>query len=73
MMIAESPVICRSDSHYAERPVAIVWQGRQLGILAILDRWRTPDGRWFRVVAGDDGIFELFYNEQWDEWSIHQP
>ena len=69
----DSKVICRSDSTYAERPVGLIWQGKQLDILAILDRWRTPDGKGFRVVAGQDEIFELFYNEQWNEWSIRQP
>lgn len=69
----DSVVICRSDSSYAERPVSLSWQGQRMEIRAILDRWRTPDGKWFRVVAGEDEIFELFYNEQWDEWSVRQP
>ena len=71
-MMSESPVICRSDSSYAERPIGLIWRGQRLDILAILDRWRTPDGKWFRVVAGEDEIFELFYNEQWDAWSVYQ-
>ena len=71
--MADSPVICRSDSSYAERPVALLWQERQLAIIAILDRWRTPQGKGFRVVAGDDEIFELFYDEYKDHWSVRQP
>ena len=71
-MMSESPVICRSDSSYAERPIGLIWQGQRLDILAILDRWRTPEGKWFRVVAGGDEVFELFYNEQRDEWSVQQ-
>jgi hypothetical protein len=69
----DSQVLCRSDSSYAERPVSLIWNGQRLDIRAILDRWRTPEGKWFRVVTGDEQIFELFYNEQWNEWSIRQP
>lgn len=71
--MADSPVICRSDSRYAERPVGLIWNGQRLEIETILDRWRTPDGLWFRIFTRDGQIFELFYNEQWKEWSIRQP
>jgi hypothetical protein len=69
----DSPVFCRSDSSYAERPVGLIWEGQRLDIQAVLDRWRTPEGKWFRVMTDDNQIFELFYHERWNEWSIRQP
>jgi hypothetical protein len=73
-------VECRSDSQYAERPLALHWQGERLEIGEILARWRTPQGRWFRVRAGslgaqvtpssEDMVFDLCYDESSDAWRI---
>jgi hypothetical protein len=53
------------------RRVAIWWQQERLEIIDILERQRTPDGKYFRVAALE-GVFELFYNEMMDEWRINQ-
>ena len=68
-------VECRSDSEYAERPLAVYWQGERLEIVEIISRWRTPDGKWFRVrtqkLPSKEGqIFDLFYNEMNAAWQI---
>lgn len=63
-------VECRSDSHYAERPVALYWQGERIAILEILARWRTPQGRRFRVRAQGGRVFDLFYDDALDVWRI---
>jgi hypothetical protein len=65
-------VECRSDTEYAERPVALHWQEHRLEILEILARWRTPAGKCFRVRTADDQIFELTYNETTAGWEIQQ-
>lgn len=66
-------VECRSDSEYAERPIALYWQGQRLPVSEILARWRTPEGKYFRVRTEDLQIFELFYAERLGEWQIRQP
>jgi hypothetical protein len=66
-------VECHSDVEYAERPIAIQWQGQRLQIVDILTRWRSPNGKCFRVKTTDDQIFDLFYDELYDEWRILQP
>ena len=66
-------VECRSDSEYAERPVALYWQEQRLEIVEILARWRTPEGKGFRVRTTDDQIFELTYVEITADWLIQQP
>jgi hypothetical protein len=68
-------VECRSDSEYAERPLVVYWQGERLDVVEILSRWRTPDGKWFRVrtenlSSNEDQVFDLFYNETNAEWQI---
>jgi hypothetical protein len=66
-------VECRSDSEYAERPIALHWQEQRLEIVEILSRWRSPAGKYFRVRTVDNQIFELTYNETADRWQIQQP
>ena len=66
-------VECRSEHEYAERPVALTWQGRRLEVAEILARWRTPGEKRFRVRTADGQVFELTYVEVSDEWRIHQP
>lgn len=68
------PIVeCHSEYTYAERPIALRWEGRRLGIEAIEARWRLPGGHAFRVRTDDGQVFELFYGELYDEWRIHQP
>jgi len=66
-------VECHSDFEYAERPVALQWNGQRLEICEVLKSWRAPDEKGFRVRVVDGQVFELFYNELQDEWRIHQP
>ncbi len=65
-------VECRSDSEYAERPLALTWQGCRLEIAEILARWRGPAEKGFRVNTADGRAFELTYRELPDEWHV-QP
>lgn len=52
-----------SGSEYAERPLALRWEGQRLEICAVVARWRTPTGRHFRVRVVDKREFDLFYDE----------
>ena len=65
-------VECRSDSEYAERPVALYWQGQRLVIVEILSRWRKPDGKIFRVRTTDQQLFELTYDLSADRWLVER-
>jgi hypothetical protein len=66
------PVLCHSGFEYAERPVALYWEGQHLEICEILGRWRTQGGKRFRVLTRDDQIFELFYDESSKIWRIKE-
>jgi hypothetical protein len=65
-------VECHSGHEYAERPVSFYWEGQRVEIEEIVARWRVPEGKRFRVLTTDGQIFELFYGELYDEWSIRQ-
>ncbi len=63
-------VECHSGFAYAERPVALTWDGQRLEVDSILAAWRTPGARCFRVLAGGPRVFDLVYREAEDEWQI---
>lgn len=63
-------VECRSEHEYAERPLALTWEGQRLEISQILARWRAPGEKRFRVRASDGRVFEMVYLEASDEWHI---
>lgn len=65
-------VECHSGYEYAERPIALHWQGQRLEIAAVEAEWRIPGGRRFRVRTADKRVFELFYGELYDEWRINE-
>lgn len=67
-----SAVECRSDYAYAQRPVALTWEGRRLEVAGVPAEWRTPAGKHFRVRVAEGRVFELTYVEPLDEWQI-QP
>jgi hypothetical protein len=64
-------VECHSGYEYAERPIAVRWEGQRLTVEQVEAEWRIPGGRCFRVRTSSDQRFELFYGELYDEWRIH--
>jgi hypothetical protein len=70
--LKSEPVECHSGFTYAEKPLALTWEGQHLEITQILAEWRTPEEKLFRVRTGDGRVFELAYNQANDEWQIQQ-
>jgi hypothetical protein len=70
-------VECTSGAFYAERPLALTWQGERYVISEILSQGRTPSSHWFRVRLASGQVFELTLDElptHGDEqpvWSIN--
>ena len=62
----------RSDHDYVGRPLAFYWQDKRLGVAEVLAQNRTPHGYSFQVRNEDFGIFELDYDTNTDQWSVHQ-
>ncbi len=63
-------VECRSDYAYAVRPIALTWDGRRLEVSEVRAEWRTPEGKWFRVLTEDGRAFQLSYHEADQTWQI---
>jgi hypothetical protein len=67
-----NPVECHSGHEYAERPIAVHWDGKRCQIEAVIAEWRTPEGKGFLVLAENGYIFRLFYNQDIDNWKIEE-
>jgi hypothetical protein len=66
-------VECHSGYEYAVRPTALQWQGERMVVAEILESWRNPGVKCFRVRTVDEQIFILCYDERRDEWRVDQP
>lgn len=64
------PVECHSGSDYADYPTALHWEGARLEVAFVITRYRTLQGKGFRVLVNDGREFELLYNESTTEWQI---
>ena len=64
-------VECHSGFAYADKPVALTWEGSCLEITRIIAEWRTPEKKHFRVRTASNQIFELAYSPATDEWQIN--
>ncbi|MGA2489667.1 MAG: hypothetical protein ABSF99_05705 [Anaerolineales bacterium] len=65
-------VECHSGFTYADRPVALTWEGQRLEIVQILAEWRSTEIKHFRVRTSDGQVFVLAYSQTTDEWQIQQ-
>lgn len=63
-------VECYSGSRYAERPIAVHWQGKRLEVRQVLHSWRTPNGPGFDVYVVDGHNFRLIYDVRCDSWTV---
>ena len=65
-------VECYSGAAYAERPVAVHWQGQRLVVEQVLRSWRTPDGPGFEVTVASQRKFRLQFDEATGTWDVQE-
>jgi len=68
--VGDELVECHSGYAYAQRPVALHWEGDRLEVEQIEAEWRIPGGKRFHVRVRDGRLFELVYDELGDHWRI---
>ena len=61
-------VECYSGYRADQRPVRFSLGGRTLQVLEIEDQWYGPSARFFRIRAGDGGMYILKHDEVSDSW-----
>jgi hypothetical protein len=65
-------VECHAGYTYPERPTAVLWGDKLLSVIEIMERRKTPDGRYFLVRTEDDLALILIYNEFDDAWQVRE-
>jgi hypothetical protein len=65
-------VRCLAGSRADERPIAVLVEGKEIEIRAILKSWREPDYLYFRVETGNGRTFELRHHEHADYWEMRE-
>lgn len=63
-------VECYSGATYAERPMAVHWQGQRLDVEQVLRSWRTPDGPGFEVIVTGGQKLRLVYDDMNELWTV---
>lgn len=63
-------VLCYSGFSYAERPEAILWQGKKINIKQCVQSRHTPDGKSFEVILENGWKVQLHYLEKEDRWIV---
>lgn len=67
----EIKVDCYSGYRGEETPRCIWFSQRRIHILQILDRWLSPDHRYFKVRGDDDGIYIIRHDLIDYRWELH--
>ena len=55
----ELRVECYAGARGDETPRRLVIDGRPLDVAQVVDRWLTPDHRFFRIRGGDGAVYVL--------------
>lgn len=63
-------VECYSGYQYAQEPRAVEGPEGRAEVVAVLRRWREPQGPAFRVRLSDGADATLIYDEALDQWYI---
>ena len=65
-------VECHAGYTYAERPTALLWGGKRLSVIEIIECRHTPEGRYFHVRTEDNLAFVLLYDKFYDAWQVRE-
>lgn len=65
-----SQVSTYSGHRLHERPLSFTWKEQRLEVREILERGYEPESLFFKVIAGDGGVYLLRYHWGTDSWEV---
>ena len=65
-------VSCYSGYKANERPVGFTVRGRNLVVEEIMDRWYGADHSYFKILASDQKIYLIRYDQDEDLWTLEK-
>jgi len=63
-------VQCYAGHRGEEEPRAFYLGDRRIEVMEIIDRWLSPDHRYFKVRAYDGSVYILRHDEMSGEWEM---
>ncbi len=63
-------VQCRVDSVGEEIPCRLIFDGRELEVADVIDRWLAIDHRYFKVRTLDGAVYILRHDEPSGRWEL---
>jgi hypothetical protein len=63
-------VECYCGYQVEETPRRILFRSRTVEVLKIIDRWLSPDHRYFKIRGSDNGEYIIRYDTQKQKWEL---
>ena len=63
-------VECHAGSRGEETPRRFHIGTRTIEVIEVVDRWLSPDHRYFKVLGDDEGIYILRYDTSANRWEL---
>ena len=67
---AEIQVECYSGHRADETPRRVLIAERPVLVISVVDRWATPDYRYFKVQGDDGGVYVLRQRSDIGKWEL---
>lgn len=65
-------VSCYSGYKADERPISFTLLGRELMVEEIIDRWYGPNKSFFKILANDNKVYLIKYDQDEDQWTLEK-
>lgn len=69
-MVMRIGVECYAGYRGEETPKRILMEARKIEIVAVQDRWLSPDHRYFKVLGDDRGTYIIRHDPHRDVWLL---
>ena len=63
-------VECYSGYRVEETPRRILFKSHTVEVLKIIDRWLSPDHRYYKITGSDNGEYIIRYDTQRQKWEL---
>lgn len=72
--MSQDPLTLRVECHAGyrgeESPLRFHIGTRTIEVVEVIDRWLSPDHRYFKVLGDDDGVYILRYDTSSNLWEL---
>ena len=63
-------VDCYAGYRGEETPRRLTMGARQVGVVAVQDRWLAPDHRYFKLIGDDGSLYIIRHDPHLDNWQL---